>query len=84
MFPNNVDETADADGDGVGDNGDNCISDANADQLNSDASGGGDACDPIRLHARFQVRLLKRKLCQLYGSNSKASVDAWSLTLWSL
>ena len=47
VFPNNADETADADGDGVGDNGDNCISDANADQLNSDASGGGDACDPI-------------------------------------
>ena len=46
-FPDNADETVDTDSDGVGDNGDNCISDSNADQLDSDANGAGDACDAI-------------------------------------
>lgn len=46
-FPNDDSETVDADADGVGDNGDNCLSDANADQLDSDANGSGDACDAI-------------------------------------
>lgn len=36
---------ADADGDGVADNGDNCPTTANADQADRDANGLGDACD---------------------------------------
>ena len=46
-FPDDDSETVDTDEDGVGDNGDNCLSDANADQLDSDANGSGDACDAI-------------------------------------
>lgn len=44
-FPRNPDETVDSDGDGVGDNGDNCPTDSNADQLDSDNNGLGNACD---------------------------------------
>ena len=46
-FPDDANETADTDGDGVGDNGDNCLDTANADQIDSDANGDGDACDPM-------------------------------------
>ncbi len=46
-FPEDANETADADDDGVGDNGDNCLDTANADQIDSDANGEGDACDPM-------------------------------------
>lgn len=37
----------DTDGDGVIDDEDNCPEDANADQIDSDVNGKGDACDPI-------------------------------------
>jgi len=36
----------DRDGDGVVDEGDNCVSVPNADQVNTDGDGMGDACDP--------------------------------------
>ncbi len=36
----------DTDGDGIGDNGDNCAV-ANSDQLDTNADGQGDACDPL-------------------------------------
>ena len=45
VFPDDVSETLDSDGDGTGDNGDNCLGLANADQLDSDGDGEGDACD---------------------------------------
>jgi hypothetical protein len=50
-FPINKDETKDTDSDGVGDNTDNCVSVANASQLNTDANFTssdtlGNACDP--------------------------------------
>jgi hypothetical protein len=38
----------DADGDGIGDNADNCPTTANADQADLDADGIGDACDDDR------------------------------------
>src|ERR1700749_1706333 len=41
-----VEEVEDADGDGVPDSSDNCVSVANPDQTDSDADGYGDACDP--------------------------------------
>src|SRR3989338_3318200 len=48
-FPSNNDETRDQDGDGVGDNADNCVAVANSDQENNDggseAALRGDACD---------------------------------------
>jgi hypothetical protein len=37
---------ADADGDGVPDDTDNCPNDANADQADGDSDGAGDVCDP--------------------------------------
>jgi Thrombospondin type 3 repeat/FIMAH domain len=37
---------ADSDGDGEADQHDNCPSDTNADQLDTDGDGAGDACDP--------------------------------------
>ena len=39
----------DTDGDGVGDNGDNCPESENAGQKDSDANGAGDACDAMPL-----------------------------------
>jgi hypothetical protein len=39
----------DTDGDGIIDDEDNCPEDANADQIDSDANGKGDACDPMPL-----------------------------------
>ena len=39
----------DTDADGVIDDEDNCPEDANADQIDSDANGKGDACDPMPL-----------------------------------
>ncbi|MDA8962900.1 thrombospondin type 3 repeat-containing protein [Pseudomonadales bacterium] len=45
-FPNDATESADSDADNVGDNADNCINDANADQANLDGDTLGDTCDP--------------------------------------
>ena len=45
-FPNDATESADSDADNIGDNSDNCINDANADQANLDGDALGDACDP--------------------------------------
>ena len=45
-FPNDATESADNDADNIGDNSDNCINDANADQANLDGDALGDACDP--------------------------------------
>jgi len=44
-FPNDAAEWADGDGDGVGDNGDNCPATANPGQADRDGNGRGDACD---------------------------------------
>lgn len=44
-FPEDADESADTDADGVGDNGDNCPALANANQADADSDGVGDACD---------------------------------------
>lgn len=39
-------QPVDSDGDGISDSADNCPSTPNADQLDSDADGAGDACEP--------------------------------------
>ena len=45
-FPLDKDESADTDGDKIGDNADNCPAVANADQVNTDGlADGGNACD---------------------------------------
>lgn len=46
-FPLDAAESADADADGIGDNGDNCPAVANPDQADGDGDGIGDACDPL-------------------------------------
>ena len=48
-FPSNANETLDVDGDGVGDNSDNCPNVSNADQTDSDNDGRGNAC-PIKTY----------------------------------
>ncbi|MDB4431615.1 thrombospondin type 3 repeat-containing protein [Pseudomonadales bacterium] len=45
-FPLDPSETSDADSDTVGDNSDNCVNDANTNQLNIDGDSLGDVCDP--------------------------------------
>ena len=45
-FPTDPDESGDADGDGVGNTGDNCPVVANTNQADLDGNGVGDACDP--------------------------------------
>ena len=46
VFPLDKDESADTDGDKIGDNADNCPAVANADQVNTDGlADGGNACD---------------------------------------
>ena len=45
-FPNDATESADNDADNIGDNSDNCMNDANADQANLDGDALGDTCDP--------------------------------------
>ena len=47
-FPDDAAETTDTDSDTVGDNADNCPSDANTNQLDSDNDLLGNACDPDR------------------------------------
>jgi hypothetical protein len=44
-FPLDASESVDTDGDGVGDNADNCPSTSNAAQTDTDGDGTGDACD---------------------------------------
>lgn len=44
-FPLDADESEDTDGDGVGDNADNCIAMANLIQTDTDGDDAGDACD---------------------------------------
>ena len=46
-FPRDESEWADRDGDGVGDNRDNCPAVANSSQADGDGDGVGDACDPV-------------------------------------
>jgi probable HAF family extracellular repeat protein len=45
--------TPDGDGDGVGDDEDNCPEVANADQADGDSNGVGDACDPPKVISTF-------------------------------
>ncbi|RZS90596.1 VCBS domain-containing protein [Aquimarina brevivitae] len=47
-FPFDASEWEDTDGDGIGDNSDNCPSTANADQADADGDGIGDLCDNCR------------------------------------
>ena len=47
-FPFDSGEDNDSDLDGVGDNSDNCVNEANIDQSDLDGDGIGDACDDIR------------------------------------
>ena len=44
-FPDDPSETKDKDGDGVGNNSDNCRAVSNPDQANQDGDSAGDACD---------------------------------------
>ena len=44
-FPNDGSEILDTDGDGIGDNGDNCASVRNRNQRDLDGDGRGDSCD---------------------------------------
>jgi hypothetical protein len=44
-YPNDATESADSDSDGVGDNADNCVNSANADQSDVDGDTIGDTCD---------------------------------------
>jgi len=46
-FPTNPDESADSDGDQIGDNADNCPAVANNDQSDIDSDGVGDLCDDV-------------------------------------
>ena len=46
LFPDDPNEFADNDDDGVGDNSDNCLGDANPGQENIDGDLLGDECDP--------------------------------------
>jgi len=46
-LPTQPPATDDMDADGVTDGSDNCPSDSNAEQLDSDVDGAGDACDPL-------------------------------------
>jgi hypothetical protein len=45
VFPFDPTESADSDGDGIGNNSDNCPANANADQIDSDGDGLGNSCD---------------------------------------
>ncbi|HUR40810.1 MAG TPA: thrombospondin type 3 repeat-containing protein, partial [Verrucomicrobiae bacterium] len=46
-FPRDPGESTDTDGDGVGDNTDNCLNVANPGQADTDGDGMGDACDTV-------------------------------------
>ncbi len=49
---------ADADGDGVNDQGDNCPNDANPDQADADSDGIGDECDtPVAAQGIYSTRI---------------------------
>jgi hypothetical protein len=52
-YPNNAAESADSDGDGIGDNADNCLNASNADQSDVDGDTTGDACDSTNAPATY-------------------------------
>ena len=52
-FPNDAAESADSDGDGLGDNADNCPNASNADQSDVDGDTTGDACDSTNAPATY-------------------------------
>lgn len=53
-FPNDGAETRDSDGDGIGDNDDNCPTTPNSDQLDSDGDLAGNVCDAFPANASEQ------------------------------
>lgn len=52
-YPSNAAESADSDGDGIGDNADNCVNASNADQSDVDGDTTGDACDSTNAPATY-------------------------------
>ena len=46
QFPLDANESVDTDGDGIGDNSDNCPKVSNSDQLDTNGNGIGNACEP--------------------------------------
>ncbi|HCL69210.1 MAG TPA: hypothetical protein DIC49_06800 [Gammaproteobacteria bacterium] len=52
-YPNNAAESADSDGDGIGDNADNCLNASNADQSDVDGDTTGDTCDSTNAPATY-------------------------------
>lgn len=52
-YPSNAAESADSDGDGIGDNADNCLNASNADQSDVDGDTTGDACDSTNAPATY-------------------------------
>ena len=52
-YPSNAAESADSDGDGIGDNADNCVNASNADQSDVDGDTTGDACDSTNAPAIY-------------------------------
>ena len=79
----NVDETPaewswtvrlDLDGDGVGTRDDNCVSVANAEQIDSDDDGLGDACDPVFAALPFEAPAPEALLWELDPVDSEVDI----------
>ena len=67
----------DADGDGIQNISDNCPNDANADQVDSDGDGHGDACDTAAPAASVTPAA--------GGGGGGGAINPWGLfTLWLL
>ena len=76
--------TADADGDGVPDNADNCPDTANADQADADGDGLGDACDTAQPGtAEFTLEAECATVGSGFVTESSAAAAGGSLVYWT-